>query len=418
MTSTPTFRNFALCATSALFALMLPAASAQTGQSIAAVVNEDIVTTYDLRQRVLFILATTGVERDEQALLRIQNQALRNLIDEELQMQESRKFDQTIGDDEVNHSVSELLSRNEVSADEVVQRLASVGVGLGTLQDQVRAEIAWQRIVNGLFGSRIRISDAQIDETLSRLTASASKPSYRVAEIYIEATPEIGGQEGAMQGATAMIQQINQGAPFHLLAQQFSSSPSAARGGDVGWVNEGELREEIDSVIQTMDENTISPPIVVPGGVYVVALVGKRISKPDTLYKLEQVRADVTEDLDLEAAKTLINDAIPSLTSCDTLKDDLEDVEGVSSLSMGEIKESAMSDFIINALNGVEAGQISAPIEGPEIAVSFFVCEKTITGENIPTRDQVEDRLINQQIAQASKRHLRDLRRDASISIR
>ena len=146
--------------------------------------------------------------------------------------------------------------------------------------------------------------------------------------------------------------------------------------------------------------------------------MGKRISKPDTLYKLEQVRADVTEDLDLEAAKTLINDAIPSLTSCDTLKDDLEDVEGVSSLSMGEIKESAMSDFIINALNGVEAGQISAPIEGPEIAVSFFVCEKTITGENIPTRDQVEDRLINQQIAQASKRHLRDLRRDASISIR
>ena len=128
MTSTPTFRNFALCATSALFALMLPAASAQTGQSIAAVVNEDIVTTYDLRQRVLFILATTGVERDEQALLRIQNQALRNLIDEELQMQESRKFDQTIGDDEVNHSVSELLSRNEVSAEEVAQRLASVGV--------------------------------------------------------------------------------------------------------------------------------------------------------------------------------------------------------------------------------------------------------------------------------------------------
>ena len=418
MTSSSTFRNFILSASIAVGALAFPTASAQTGQGIAAVVNEDIVTTYDLRQRVLFILATTGVERDEASLQRIQNQALRNLIDEELQMQEARSFDQTIGDDEVNQSVSELLSRNEVSADEVIQRLSSVGVGLTTLQNQVRSEIAWQRIVNGLFGSRVRISDAQIDETLTRLTASASKPSYRVAEIYIEANPEIGGIDGANQGAVAMIQQINQGAPFHLLAQQFSSSPSAARGGDVGWVNEGELREEIDTAIQAMEKGTVSSPLQVPGGVYVVALIDKRISKPDTLYKLEQIRADITDDIDLEAAKALLNDTTPSLNSCDTLKSDLADVEGVSNLSMGEIKESALSELIANTLVGVEAGQVSAPIEGPGVAVSFFVCEKTITGENIPTRDQVEDRLINQQIAQASKRHLRDLRRDAAISIR
>ena len=285
MTSTPILRNFALGTAAAFFAVTTPVATAQTGQSIAAVVNDNIVTTYDLRQRVLFMIATTGVERDEQTLIRLQNQALRNLIDEELQMQESRKFDQTISDDEVNRSVGELLSRNGVSTEEIVQSLAGVGVGLGTLQNQVRSEIAWQRIVNGLFGSRVRISDAQIDETLTRLTASASKPSYRVAEIYIEATPEIGGLDGANQGAEAMIQQLNQGAPFNLLAQQFSSSPSSARGGDVGWVNEGELREEIDSVIQTMEEGQISPPIQVPGGVYVVALLGKRISKPDTLYK-------------------------------------------------------------------------------------------------------------------------------------
>ena len=418
MMSSPTFRNFILSASIALSVVATPKAIAQTGQGIAAVVNDNIVTTYDLRQRVLFILATTGVERDEATLQRIQGQALRNLIDEELQMQEARNFDQTIDDDEVNQSVLELLSRNEVSPEEVIQSLASIGVDLGTLRNQVRSEIAWQRIVNGLFGSRIRISDAQIDETLARLTASASKPSYRVAEIYIEATPEIGGQDGANQGADAMIEQVKQGAPFHLLAQQFSSSPSAARGGDVGWVNEGELREEIDSVLQTMEPGSVSPPIQVPGGVYVVALINKRISKPDTLFKLEQIRADITDETDFEAAKKRVNDITPSLNSCDTLKADLEDVEGVTNLSMGEIKESSMSELIANTLIGVEVGQVSAPIEGPGAAVSFFVCEKTITGENIPTRDQVEDRLINQQIAQASKRHLRDLRRDASISLR
>ncbi|MEP6342243.1 MAG: peptidylprolyl isomerase [Maricaulaceae bacterium] len=418
MTSTPIFRNFVLSATAAFFTVTAPTIAAQTGQGIAAVVNEDIVTSYDLRQRVLFILATTGVERDEQSLLRVQNQALKNLIDEALQIQESRKFDQSINDQEVNQRVVELLSRNNVSPEEVAQRLATVGAGLGTLQNQVRSEIAWQRIVNGLFGSRIRISDAQIDENLTRLTASSSKPSYRVAEIYIEATPEIGGIDGAREGAKAMIEQLNQGAPFNLLAQQFSSSPSSARGGDVGWVNEGELREEIDSVIQTMEIGKVSTPIQVPGGIYVVALIDKRISKPDTLFRLEQIRVDVTDDVDFETAKSRLNETLPSLDSCDTLKADLKDIEDVSSIAMGEIKATAMSPAIVKALEGVEEGQISTPIPGPDVAVSFFVCEKQITGENIPTRDQIEDRLTNQQLAQASKRHLRDLRRDAAISIR
>ena len=413
-----TFRKYLLTATALISTAFAPAALGQTGQGIAAIVNEDIITTYDLRQRVLFILATTGVERDEATLRRIQSQALRNLIDEELQMQESRKFDQTIGDDEVHESVVQLVSRNGLQPEDVEQQLAGVGVTMDTLEDQVRSEIAWQRIMGGLFGSRIRISDAQIDETHSRLSESATKPSYHVAEIYIEASPEIGGHDGAMQGATAMIQQAKQGAPFQLLAQQFSSSPSAAKGGDVGWVNEGELREEIDSVIQTMEKGQISTPIQVPGGVYVVALVDKRISNPDTLYNLQQVRVDLNDSTDFEAAKTKLDTVLPTLTSCDSLSDDLDGVDGVTNLDMGEIKETAMNDLIRNSLVGVEAGQASAPIEAPGAAVSFFVCDKAITGANVPTRDQVENRLIDQQLAQASKRHLRDLRRGAAISIR
>lgn len=419
MTISSTFRKSLLIATGLMTLCAVVPSSAQTSQGIAAVVNEDIITSYDLRQRVLFILATTGVERTEDSLRRVQSQALRNLIDESLQLQESRKFDQTIREEEVNRNVAELISRNGLSPEEVSQRLAEVGVSLGTLQNQVRADIAWQRIIGGLFGSRIRISDAQIDETYRRLTANADKPSYRVAEIYIEATPEIGGKEGALQGAQAMIEQATQGAPFQLLAQQFSSSPSAARGGDVGWVNEGELRPEIDEVIKTMEKGTLSDPLSVPGGVYVIALVDKRISNPDNLYKLQQIRSDIREDDGgFEAAKTRVAQALTAVTSCDTLNSVLNDFDNVENLDMGELKETEMNELILGALSGLEAGQGSAPIEGPGAAVSFFICEKSLTGENIPTRTQIEDRLTSQQTAQASKRHLRDLRRDAAISIR
>lgn len=381
---------------------------------IAAVVNSDIVTIHDLRQRVLFMMATTGAETDEASIQRMQRQALRNLVDEHLQMQEAGTYDVTISDEEVNQSVGRLLSRNGADPNKLVSDLAAAGVSIETLRDQVRSEIAWQRIVNGLYGSRIRISDAQIDETLNQITANASKPNYRVAEIYIEATPDIGGMDGAMEGANAMIQQVQSGAPFPLLAQQFSSAASAARGGDVGWVREGELRPEIDSVIKEMQPGSVSAPIQVPGGVYVVALVEKKISEADTLYKLKQV----TVEDETEAAKSRLIALRGELTSCDTLDDDVDALEGVVAADMGELKSSDLTDPIVEALERTDVGGLSDPFDRPDGATSIMVCKRQTTGSDIPTRDQIEDRLLDQQLAQASKRALRDLRRQATLVVR
>ena len=395
--------------------LMSGAAAAQTSHGIAAVVNDDIVTTHDLRQRVLFMVATTGVKRDEESLTRVQQQALRNLVDEHIQIQESEKYDQTIADDEVNQSVARLIGRNGLDPNEVVERLASAGVSIETLRDQVRSEIAWQRIVNGLYGSRIRISDAQIDETLNRLSANASKPNYRVAEIYIEATPDIGGMEGAMKGAEAMVAQIADGAPFPLLAQQFSSAPTAAKGGDIGWVREGELRPEIDQVIQQMTKGNLSKPIQVPGGVYVVALLDKKISEADTLYKLKNVSV---ENADIEAAKATLIELRDTLKSCDTLIADVKDMNGISAHDMGELKSSDLNEEILAVLSATDIGGLSDPIQRPDGAASIMVCSREASGSDIPTRDEIENRLMDQQLAQASKRHLRDLRRNATVVLR
>lgn len=390
-------------------------ALAQSPHGIAAVVNNDIVTTHDLRQRTLFMVATTGIKRDEESIARAQRQALRNLVDEHIQMQEAQKFEQSIGDEEVNRSVARLIGRNGLDPNEVVERLASVGVSIETMRDQVRSEIAWQRIINGLYGSRIRISDAQIDETLNRISANASKPNYRVAEIYIEATPDIGGIEGALEGAEAMIQQISDGAPFPLLAQQFSSAPTAAKGGDMGWIREGELRPEIDRVIVQMEKGNLSKPVQVPGGVYVVALLDKKISEADTLYTLQQI---VVKNDDIEAAKSTLSDLSGTLSSCETLSDDVADLDGVTSADMGEIKSSDLTDDVLKVLESTDVGGLSQPIDRPDGAVSIMVCSREASGSDIPTRDQIEDRLMDQQLAQASKRHLRDLRRKATIVVR
>ena len=406
------FKTLSIAA--ALLVTSAPVYAQSAPHGIAAVVNSDIVTIHDLRQRVLFMMATTGAATDEASIQRLQRQALRNLVDEHLQMQESEKYEQTIADEDVNQRLGILLSRNGADPNKLVADLAAAGVSIETLRDQLRSEIAWQRIVNGLYGSRIRISDAQIDETLNQISANASKPNYRVAEIYIEASPDIGGIEGAMEGANAMIAQVKGGAAFPLLAQQFSSAASAARGGDVGWVREGELRPEIDAVIKEMAPGSVSTPIRVPGGVYVVALIEKKTSESDTLYKLKQV----TVEAEAEAAKARLIALRGELQGCDTLEDDVKAIEGVSAADMGELKSSDLTDEIVVALERTDVGGLSDPFERPNGATSIMVCKRETTGSDIPTRDQIEDRLLDQQLAQASKRALRDLRRQATLVVR
>ena len=407
----------------ALLASALGVSAAQAQQSpfshgIAAVVNDDIITTHDLQQRVLFMLATTGAERDEATLARLQQTALRNLIDEHIQLQESTKFEQTISDAEVNRSVGRLIGRNGLDPNEVAQQLAQAGISINTLRDQVRSEIAWQRIVNGLYGSRIRISDAQIDENLKRQSLNAEKPSVRVAEIYIEATPEIGGMDGAMEGGRAMKIQAQQGAPFTLLAQQFSSAPSATKGGDVGWVREGELRPEVDAALAALPVGQVSDPIQVPGGVYVVAKLEERISTSETVYKLKQVNLPAEDEAALTAASERLTALKPSLNSCETLEEDIKSVDGLNTADMGEVKDSDMSPEISAVLNTTGVNELSDPISTGAGAVALMVCERNVTGSNIPTRTEIEERLMDQQLAQASKRHLRDLRRQATIMMR
>ena len=407
----------------ALLASALGVSTAQAQQSpfshgIAAVVNDDIITTHDLQQRVLFMLATTGAERDEATLARLQQTALRNLIDEHIQLQESTKFEQTISDAEVNRSVGRLIGRNGLDPNEVAQQLAQAGISINTLRDQVRSEIAWQRIVNGLYGSRIRISDAQIDENLKRQSLNAEKPSVRVAEIYIEATPEIGGMDGAMEGGRAMKIQAQQGAPFTLLAQQFSSAPSATKGGDVGWVREGELRPEVDAALAALPVGQVSDPIQVPGGVYVVAKLEERISTSETVYKLKQVNLPAEDEAALTAASERLTALKPSLNSCETLEEDIKSVDGLNTADMGEVKDSDMSPEISEVLSATGVNELSDPISTGAGAVALMVCERNVTGSNIPTRTEIEERLMDQQLAQASKRHLRDLRRQATIMMR
>ena len=94
--------------------------------------------------------------------------------------------------------------------------------------------------------------------------------------------------------AQNLIDQLNDGADFVALAQEFSTGPSGPNGGALGWFGAGMMVPEFETAVAGLEAGEISAPVQTQFGWHVVKLNESRISAPPAL---EDVRADLEEEL-------------------------------------------------------------------------------------------------------------------------
>src|SRR5262249_18921662 len=140
-----------------------------------------------------------------------------------------------------------------------------------------------------------RVGDDQVNNTLQRLSTQASKTQYLIGEIFLDAN-RVGGMQEAVAGATQLISQMQQGAPFAGVARQFSASPTAASGGDTGWVTAAQVPPEVAKALEQLRQGQLSAPIPVSDGVYIVYLREKKAASGQTMVGLKQAAVRLDKD--------------------------------------------------------------------------------------------------------------------------
>lgn len=437
--ATPGHRNLAiagllLAALAGPAAAQAPAASAAPSQvapaglseSVAAVVNDEIISTFDLAQRMRLLIATSGIQPTQQNLPQFQREALSGLVDERLQIQELRRVEkeQKIEiiptDAEVDEQLTEMARENNATLPQFKNSLAAQGIGIDTLKEQVRAQSGWQRWVRGRYGSRLRVGDDQVKAEMERIAAAASRPQYQIAEVFIDAA-RVGGMEVAMNGAVQLVTQMQQGAPFPAVARQFSASPSAAAGGDVGWITAGEMPPEVDAALDQMRPGQLSRPIPVRDGVYIVYLRDRRAGASATTVSLKQVAVALPQgapDTDVRAAAARLSDIRTRIRGCEGVEAEAARVQGVVAGDLGEAELKDLSPAFRGAVEGLEAGQTSDPIRTNVGLHILTVCGRGSGGGGDVSREQIEGRLYGQQLSMIARRYMRDLRTAATIETR
>lgn len=389
-------------------------------EGVAAIVNDQPITRLDVRQRTQFLLATSGATQvTEELVQRASAAALNALIDERLQLQEaSTKFKQSMSDGEVDRILTNQARQNGATLEAFFADLREIGVSAQSYREKTRAEVMWQRLVSGRFGSRVRVNKDQVRSTLNRILANTNKPQILMSEIFLE-DENSGSAAETLEGAKTLVQQLRAGASFPIVAQQFSFAPSASTGGDMSWITTGELRPEVIPVAEAMAVGTISDPIVVRGGVMIVAVRDKRAPKPPkSKLKLREMSVKVAagsqEPVWRRAEQSVRQSRDALRNGCDGVARAVQRA-GVEAIDLGEVEDSDLSEpFKTQAL--ALARTQASPVFRSDTGVHVLVlCDKETTGDDIPTAAQLEDRLYDQELALIARRYLRDIRREAAI---
>lgn len=395
-------------------------------ESVAAVVNDDIVSTYDLGQRMRLLIATSGVQPTQENLPQFQREALISLVDEQLQFQELRrvekeqKIDIVADDTEVNEEIDGMAQQNNMSRDQFLGYLASRGIAPDTLKQQLRAQISWGRWIQGRYGSRLRVGDDQIAAAQSLQAAQASKPQYQIGEVLLDAN-RVGGMQQAMAGAAQLVQQMQQGAPFPAVARQFSALPTAANGGDAGWVGAGEMPPEVEAVLEQMRPGQLSQPIPVRDGVYILYLRDKRAGGSSQLVNLKQAAVALAQGAsadDEAAARAKLVALKPQIRDCATLEATAGTAQGVVAGDLGEAEVADLAPQFREAAEKLNVGEVSDPIRTSAGLHLVAVCGRRAAGGGIADKEQIERRLRGQQLSMIARRYMRDLRNSATIETR
>jgi len=111
------------------------------GEGVLVSVNDDIISSYDLKQRMLLLMATSGVQVTQDNYAQFQQQALRSLVDEHLQTQEMKHWKVKVEDKEVDDELDRMAKQSNITKDQLLGELKKIGVEPGTLKDQIRAQL-------------------------------------------------------------------------------------------------------------------------------------------------------------------------------------------------------------------------------------------------------------------------------------
>ena len=273
-------------------------------------VNDDVVTQYEVNQRVS-LLSTLGARGD------LREQAIDGLISDRLRIARANAAGIVATEASIETAMEGFASRNGQSLESVLSMLANNGVARESLRDLVTANHVWQTFIRQTQAASLSVSDADIDAALAA-TGESTNLRVLVSEIVL---PLIEGQEEEIRKLARDISQLRSQEEFESAARQFSVAGSRADGGKLDWIPLSNLPQALRPVILPLSVGQVSEPLELPNAIALFQMRGLSEAAPTSgsvssvEYALATVAGDVASDMETVASRALRCDDLHGLTA-------------------------------------------------------------------------------------------------------
>ncbi|EBA09771.1 peptidylprolyl isomerase [Sagittula stellata] len=377
--------------------------------SPAVIVNEQVITGYELeqRKRMLQVMRAPGD---------LNKVAREQLIDDRLRLQAARDAGIQPSPEELLDGMEEFASRASLTREQFTQALAQAGVDEETYRDFVRAGLSWRMLVQQRFAGRANVSEDEVDRALSSGQNGTSTVRVLLSEIIMPMPP---GQEEVVRERAQRIAQLDDTGAFSAQARRFSATASRGAGGQLPWRSLSELPPPLQPIVLGLAPGEVSDPIPLQGAMALFQL--RAIEEGE--YQPPATAAVEYAAYYIPGGRTPEN--LAKAQAIADKSDRCDDLYAVAQgqppevLDRGTLPVNEIPTDIAYELSKLDPGEVSTALTRADgqTLVLLMLCGRTagVAEEEAPDREQVFGALRNQRIGSLADGYLAQLRSDATI---
>lgn len=271
---------------------------AEVVTGIAAIVNDEIITIYELNNEYAKILKEEEKKGalPEAAAKKLRADVLNAMIDRKLIGMKIKELNIVISEEEVRQSIEEIKKQNKLSQEALVAALLTQGLTFDGYKTQMKEQLERLRLMSQEVKSKIQVSEREVQEYYeTNKSQFREENSYRARHIFFKVEKNATAEQikKAMEKALIVLDEARSKADFAELAKKYSDDPNAAKdGGDLGNFKKGDMLPEIENAVIGMNPGEISDLVTTPAGFHIIKLEEKSLDK---IKPFESVKGAIDE---------------------------------------------------------------------------------------------------------------------------
>ena len=343
---------------------------------VVAVVNSEVVTRLDLDEQIK--IASQQLKRQGTPLPAadvLERQLLERLVTAKVLAQTARETGLRVDDTQLQRSIERIAQENKVSPEAFRKMLEGDGIDFNRFREDLRNEILIARLKEREVDSKILITDAEIDNYLKNQQNQGGKDEeYSLSHILVlvpeQASPEQIQTKRVI--AEKALEQIKGGADFRQVSAGVSDAQNALDGGPLGWRPAARLPQIFVDSVKTMKVGDVSPVLRSANGFHIIKLADKRGNDSPVIIQQTHARHilirlnEVVSEAEAKQRLTNLKERIENGTSfVELARLQSEDASASRGGDLGWLSPGDTVPEFERAMNGLEPGQVSDPVQSP-----------------------------------------------------